>query len=136
MRCFLLIPLLLLALHAPHGSDAFVLGIDLGSQYFKAAIMATGKPFHVVHNQHSKRKTPTAVSFHEKVRSFGDDAITSATRGLKKTPLFFSQQLGRNYTGVSAANRAWLPDMFYPYMLSVNDTSGSLQFDMGNDVEA
>eukprot|EP00928_Gymnodinium_smaydae_P061231 TRINITY_DN45362_c0_g1_i1.p1 TRINITY_DN45362_c0_g1~~TRINITY_DN45362_c0_g1_i1.p1 ORF type:complete len:1000 (+),score=297.48 TRINITY_DN45362_c0_g1_i1:108-3002(+) len=110
----------------------FLLGIDLGSQYFKAAVVAPGKPFEVVHNQHSKRKTPTAVSFLEKVRTFGDDALASAARGARKTPMFFPSQLGRNLTAVGDAERPWLPTQFYPYVLGVND-SGSLRFDIDDE---
>merc|ERR1719253_208935 len=91
--------LLALLLQGPPTSFAVLVGVDLGSQYFKAAIVSPGKPFDVVHNQHSKRKTPTMVSFHEKVRAFGDDALASAGRGLPKTPMFFMHELGRNLTG-------------------------------------
>jgi hypoxia up-regulated 1 len=107
-------------------------GVDLGSQYFKAAIVSPGKPFDVVHNQHSKRKTPTVVSFHEKVRTFGDDALASAARGLPKTPMFFMHELGRNLTGISADDYSSLPKRFYPYSLDVN-SSGSLQFRFGEE---
>lgn len=112
--------------------NSFLLGIDLGSQYFKAALVAPGKAFEVVHNQHSKRKTPTAVSFHEKIRSFGDDAVTSASRSPAKTPMFFSLLLGKNYTEATAESLHWLPARFYPYKLGLNE-SGSLHFSLGEE---
>jgi len=117
-------------LTAPVGVGGFLLGVDLGAQYFKAAIVAPGKSFEVVHNTHSKRKTPTAVSFNDKVRAFGDDAIASAGRGVPKTPMLFALELGRNLT--SEADPAWLPKMFYPFVLGVN-ASGSLRFQMGEE---
>mmetsp|Transcript_70521 Transcript_70521/g.181751 ORF Transcript_70521/g.181751 Transcript_70521/m.181751 type:complete len:927 (+) Transcript_70521:141-2921(+) len=107
--------------------SAFLLGIDLGGQYFKASVVAPGKPFEVVHNQHSKRKTPTAVSFHDTMRTFGDDALASASRGVKKTPMFFASQLGP-----VSSKLHWLPSRFYPYDLGVND-SGSLRFEFGGE---
>eukprot|EP00440_Ansanella_granifera_P051204 gb/GFBE01055504.1/.p1 GENE.gb/GFBE01055504.1/~~gb/GFBE01055504.1/.p1 ORF type:complete len:942 (+),score=292.45 gb/GFBE01055504.1/:1-2826(+) len=113
-------------------ANSFILGIDLGSQFFKAAVVAPGKPFEVVHNQHSKRKTPTAVSFQEKVRTFGDDAIASASKGVGKTPMFFPLQLGRNLTSVAKDEMSFLPTRYYPYSLGVN-ASGSLSFEMGED---
>mmetsp|Transcript_145927 Transcript_145927/g.254597 ORF Transcript_145927/g.254597 Transcript_145927/m.254597 type:complete len:1018 (-) Transcript_145927:34-3087(-) len=117
----------------PHSTIGVLVGVDLGSQFFKAAIVSPGKPFDVVHNQHSKRKTPTAVSFHEKVRTFGDDAIASAARGLKKTPMFFPLELGRNLSLTAAeAGYDWLPKRSYPYSLRVND-SGTLRFDFGGE---
>merc|ERR1719440_1845662 len=119
--------LLVLLVQGPLAAFGVLVGVDLGSQYFKAAIVSPGKPFDVVHNQHSKRKTPTVVSFHEKVRTFGDDAMASAARGLAKTPMFFTRELGRNLTEVPADSHHWLPRRFYPYKLDVND-SGTLQF--------
>jgi hypoxia up-regulated 1 len=114
---------------------AVLVGVDLGSQYFKAAIVSPGKPFDVVHNTHSKRKTPTVVSFHEKVRTFGDDAMASAGRSLPKTPMFFPFELGRNLTGVSADDLHWLPRRFFPYNLGVN-SSGSLRFQFSEDKDS
>lgn len=112
--------------------DGFLIGIDLGSQFFKAAVVAPGKPFEVVHNTHSKRKTPTAVSFQEAVRTFGDDALASANRGVEKTPTFFPLQLGRNATDLSDGQLNWLPTRYYPYNLAVN-SSGSIVFQMGEE---
>ena len=120
-------------------ASAFLLGVDLGTQYFKASIVAPGKPFEIVHNQHSKRKTPTAVSFNEKVRTFGDDALASASRGVARTPMFFASELGRNLTeageagaGEAGAGLHWLPPRFYPYELGRN-ASGSLRFEFGGE---
>merc|ERR1719253_1290084 len=119
--------LLALLLQGPPTSFAVLVGVDLGSQYFKAAVVAPGKPFEVVHNQHSKRKTPTTVSFHEKIRTFGDDGLANAAKGLRKTPMFFMRELGRNFSESSSESHHWLPQRFYPYSLGVND-SGTLQF--------
>lgn len=117
----------------PRSCASFLLSVDLGSQYFKAALVAPGKPFEIVHNQHSKRKTPTAISFYEKIRTFGDDAITSASRGAAKTPMFFPRQLGQNLTATASSGYNWLPKATYPYTLGVS-ASGSLRFDFGDDV--
>jgi molecular chaperone DnaK (HSP70) len=124
--------LALLTLQGLLAVPGVLVGVDLGSQFFKAAIVSPGKPFDIVHNQHSKRKTPTAVSFHEKVRAFGDDALANAARGLPKTPMFFMHELGRNLTLSSGEAFGWLPKMFYPYKLGVNN-SGSLQFELGEE---
>ncbi|CAK0837403.1 unnamed protein product, partial [Prorocentrum cordatum] len=115
----------------PSGS-AFLMAIDFGSQFFKVAVCAPGKPFEVVLNTHSKRKTPTAVSFYERVRTFGDDAVASAVKGAAKTPAFFPLQLGRNLTAVPEEELSWLPRRFYPFSLGVNE-SGSLRIDVGEE---
>ena len=38
-----------------------VLGIDFGSEYFKASIISPGKTFAIIENETSKRKTHNAV---------------------------------------------------------------------------
>ncbi len=74
-------------------ASAHIMGVDLGNQYFKAAMVRPSK-FDIVHNLHSKRKTPTAVSFAESVRLFGDDAIPHQGKSGDKVPMFFSYTLG------------------------------------------
>ena len=43
---------------------ANVIGIDLGTEFFKMTIIKPGVKLAIVENPHSKRKTPTAISFH------------------------------------------------------------------------
>mmetsp|Transcript_55445 Transcript_55445/g.154499 ORF Transcript_55445/g.154499 Transcript_55445/m.154499 type:complete len:956 (+) Transcript_55445:43-2910(+) len=114
----------------PQTLHAFLLGIDFGSQFFKAAIIAPGKPFEVVHNQHSKRKTPTAISYGGKVRTYGDDAVASAMRSVVNTPMFFPLQLGRNISSDEGSAINWMPKAFYPYKLDTA-ASGGIVFQIG-----
>lgn len=64
-----------------------ILSIDLGNQFFKVALVSTGK-FEIVHNLQSKRKTPTAVSFKSAVRNFGDDALIDSAKSPAKGMCF------------------------------------------------
>ena len=41
--------------------NAQVLGIDLGTEYLKAALISPGKNFVIVENTRSERKTPNIV---------------------------------------------------------------------------
>jgi len=116
------------------------MSVDLGHEFFKVAIMRQGKPLEIVLNTHSKRKTTTAVSFHEEVRVFGDDALAHQGKAPAKVPMFFHSSLGRNYTAqdVSPGGRWWsdfgLGDMFYAFDLGYNDTRGTPAFKFGSDV--
>jgi len=38
------------------------MGIDFGSEYFKASIISPGKTFEIIENETSKRKTQNSVS--------------------------------------------------------------------------
>ena len=43
--------------------EGAVIGIDFGSQSYKAVIVQPGKPFSILENTSSKRKTETAMAF-------------------------------------------------------------------------
>ena len=51
--------------------NAYMIGVDLGSEYFKICLIKPGKPFTIVENLQSKLKTPTAIALK-------DDEITDA----------------------------------------------------------
>lgn len=57
--------------------SASVVGIDLGSQYFKAFLVKPGQPFTIVENTASHWKTPTGISFTKEEWLYGLDAINN-----------------------------------------------------------
>ena len=79
-------------------AQALVVGIDVGSEYIKVALVKPGTPFEIVHNTNSKRKTEDMVAFYNGQRLYAGDAVNLATR---KPHLVFSgirELLGRNLT--------------------------------------
>ena len=40
-----------------------VIGIDFGTEYFKVSLITSGKPFLIIENKTSKRKTENVISF-------------------------------------------------------------------------
>ncbi|KAA8492858.1 Hypoxia up-regulated protein 1 [Porphyridium purpureum] len=76
-----LLTLLVVALAAGRGSDAALMGIDLGSQYIKVATIFPRRGVDLVVNEQAKRKTPAAVAFTaENARVFGDAALAVAAK--------------------------------------------------------
>jgi hypothetical protein len=87
-----LIPLLVLLLFSTSASAASgVLGIDLGTEYFKAALVKPGTPLEIVLTKDSKRKEAATVAFKPSraqttdaeafpERLFGGDALALAAR--------------------------------------------------------
>ena len=49
--------------------NSYLIGVDIGSEFFKICLIKPGKPFSIVENLQSKLKTPTAISLK-------DDEIT------------------------------------------------------------
>lgn len=106
-------------------SGASLLSIDFGAQYFKACLVRHGKPFEIVLNIQSKRKTPSVVSFHEDVRQFGDDGLALQGKGPKSTLMYFPYLLGENLTEVPDVS---LPlylgyhERYYPFDIFAHET--------------
>lgn len=59
---------------------AAVIGIDLGSQFIKVGLISPGKPFRIVENIESKRKTENAVAFIEGERLFESSSVRKRNR--------------------------------------------------------
>mmetsp|Transcript_141604 Transcript_141604/g.394741 ORF Transcript_141604/g.394741 Transcript_141604/m.394741 type:complete len:920 (+) Transcript_141604:85-2844(+) len=133
----------LLAAWLWQASQAQIMSVDLGHEFFKVALMRQGKPLEIVLNSHSKRKSSTAVSFFESIRVFGDDALGHQGKAPAKVPMFFHSLMGRNYTGedVKETGKWWadfgLGDKFYSYKLGYNEERGVPTFLLaeGNDTE-
>lgn len=110
--------------------QAQIMSVDLGHEFFKVALMRQGVPLEIVLNAHSKRKTTTAVSFHEAVRVFGDDALNHQGKAPAKVPMFFHGLLGLNFTAedIKAGGKWWdkfgLGDRFYSHKLGYEADRG------------
>jgi len=127
-----------LALLQPCGAQ--IMSVDIGHEFFKVALMRQGVPLEIVLNSHSKRKTPTAVSFFEQSRAFGDDALAHTGKAPSKVPLFFHWMMGKNLTApedVSAGGEWWksfgLSDKFYTYSLRYDEERGVAAFEFSSE---
>ena len=58
-----------------HCVQGLVVGIDLGSQWYKLAMVRPGRPIDIVLNEQSSRKTHTMVGWSKEERAFGSDAF-------------------------------------------------------------
>ena len=93
----LLLPLLLISLSLlPHAVDSkAILGVDLGSQFMKVALVQRGAPLEIVTNLHAKRKTEQMILFDAGTRLYGADADSLYARKPHVTPSAMSILLGR-----------------------------------------
>lgn len=117
---------LLLFASSFHVTSALVLGIDLGSLFFKVALVKPGNPFTIVTNTASKRKTETAMAFNdENARQFAGDAKNLMTRKPLQTFTFARTLLGRNST--HPITRKVSETFLSHHTLVEDDTRGSLR---------
>ena len=80
----------------PYHASGMVLGIDFGASFIKVALVKPGRPFEIVTNIHSKRKTEGAVTMYNGERLFGGDTKNMATRKPTLTFQYSKTLLGRS----------------------------------------
>ena len=106
-------------------SNASVIGIDLGDQFFKATLVKPGFPFAIVENTASQRKTPTAIAFTNEQRVYGLDAIMQSSSNPQKTFAYIRDMLGMEYND---KNLEILRKQFYNFNDLVADERGYVAF--------
>eukprot|EP00903_Cladosiphon_okamuranus_P014439 g13397.t1 len=116
-------------------ASANVIGIDLGVDFMKVALVARGKPLEIVTNTASKRKTEMAVNFDRGERNFGSDAYALVSRKPKQTFTKMTTMLGRDLEHPFLApilsrlpNDAGFKAEKGGVMLSVNDNGAEAEY--------
>lgn len=127
---------LMIMLSVPVASP-LVIGIDLGSRFFKVGLLQPGKPYHIVMNIESKRKTSTALTLGGEERFFGNTAQGAASRRPLDTILLATTLLGRteDEAAMHWVKSSLLPDQWYVdesrgtyrYRLSDGETTHSVE---------
>jgi len=109
-------------------ASALVIGVDLGTRFFKIGLLQAGKPYHVILNVESQRKTSTAVAFvSESEREFGTFAQNLATRIPEETVLLATTLLGRT---AHPDALHWYNQSLLPTKWSVDDSTGSYRLEL------
>ena len=73
-----------------------ILGVDLGTQFFKVALVLRSSPLKIVSNMHSKRHTEQMVLFADGVHFYWADAASLLGPKLLKFPMTVGVMLGSN----------------------------------------
>jgi hypoxia up-regulated 1 len=105
-----------------------VLGIDLGTQFFKVAYVKTGS-FDLVLNEASKRKTASAVAFNEGERLVGDTANALKLKRPTKVVTKYNRLLGRLH-GDPVLDKYGFGEYDLPFKLSKDPTRGTVVVDL------
>ena len=73
------------------------MGLDLGSEYFKVAIVKPGVPMEIALNGESKRKTPTVVTIKGEDTLTGDSALTQGIKFPSNSFRYVINLLGKDF---------------------------------------
>lgn len=84
-------------------TQANIVGIDFGSKYIKATMVQPGKPFTIVENTASKRKTENMVTLGNENRLFGADSLLESGKYPKTTFSEFYRTFGKKFDGEQIA---------------------------------
>ncbi|CAK4970296.1 unnamed protein product [Aphanomyces euteiches] len=117
--------------HIPTVVEASVAGVDFGGEFFKIALVKPGRPFEIVTNIHSKRKTETIVSFNGEERLFGADAMNIEVRRPQMAYSQIRRLLGTTVTHPHV--ESLVKQEYFPYTLIQNLTRGSVGLKHSDD---
>merc|ERR1712166_1093127 len=104
-----------------------VLGIDLGTKFFKVAYVKTGS-FDLVLNEASKRKSPNAVSFSEGERMVGDTANALKTRYPNRVTSQVQRLMGR-MADDPVLKQYGFGEYDLPFKLTKHETRGTVMIE-------
>lgn len=74
-----------------------LIGFDFGSRYMKATLVKAGKPFSIIENTASKRKTETWVTIGSENRVYGADSMLESGKYPKTTFNELARTFGRSF---------------------------------------
>ncbi|KAF0478530.1 HSP70-domain-containing protein [Gigaspora margarita] len=86
---------LLTALSILSISEAAVIAVDYGTNWFKVGLVKPGIPLDIVLNRDSKRKTPSVITIRGEERIYGTDAVNLGARFPFNTYFSLKQIIGR-----------------------------------------
>jgi hypoxia up-regulated 1 len=103
-----------------------IIGIDLGSEFFKITILQPGKTFTMVENLQSKTKTPFALAFKDDERFFGTDATVKRIKIPNQVFTFMHQYLGKKFN--SEKINKFIEEYFVSYEMEEDENRKSYSF--------
>ena len=78
-------------------TTCYMMGIDLGSEYFKVTVIKPGKPFMMLENLISKTKTELSVGLKDDEITYAYDALAKKAKAPANIFNYFSEYLGRKH---------------------------------------
>ena len=106
-------------------AQAAVIGIDLGSEFFKISLIQPGKKLEIVENVQSSRTTPTLIAFTEDARLMGAEAHSRASTKPDSVLPFFLRLLG--VAGNDTQARNWVNEEFITMKLEEDEARVTLK---------
>ena len=103
-----------------------MLGIDLGSEYFKVTVIKPGKPFMMLENLLSKTKTENALGLKDDEITYSYDSLAKKAKAPSNIFNYFSEYLGRRHNDSFVTE--YMKDFFQSYNISAENDTETITF--------
>ncbi len=103
-----------------------MLGIDLGSEYFKVTVIKPGKPFMMLENLLSKTKTENALGLKDDEITYSYDSLAKKAKAPSNIFNYFSEYLGRRHN--DSFVKEYMKDFFQSYNISAENDTETITF--------
>ena len=123
MKTYLLLLLCLIKLLSP-----YMLGIDLGSEFFKVTVIKPGKPFMMMENLLSKTKTENALGLKDDEITYSYDSLAKKAKAPANIFNYFSEYLGRRHNDTFV--KEYMKEFFQSYNISAENETETITFNI------
>ena len=121
MKSYLLLFFFLIKLTSP-----YMMGIDLGSEFFKVTVIKPGKPFMMLENLLSKTKTELAMGLKDNEITYAYDSLSKKAKAPANIFNYFSEFLGRRHN--ESFVKEYMEDFFQSYNISADNETETITF--------
>ena len=121
MKSSLLLILCLIKLISP-----YMMGIDLGTEFFKVTVIKPGKPFMMLENLLSKTKTEFTVGLKDDEITYAYDALAKKAKASANIFNYFSEFLGRRHN--DSFVKEYMEDFFQAYNITGDNETETITF--------
>ena len=104
----------------------YMMGIDLGSEYFKVTVIKPGKPFMMMENLLSKTKTENALGLKDDEITYSYDSLAKKAKAPANIFNYFSEYLGRRHNDSFVTE--YMKDFFQSYNISAENETETITF--------
>ena len=112
-------------------TTCYMMGIDLGSEYFKVTVIKPGKPFMMLENLISKTKTELSVGLKDDEITYAYDALAKKVKAPANIFNYFSEYLGRKHDDLFV--KEYMEKFYQSYNITANNETETITFNFKYD---
>ena len=108
-----------------------MMGIDLGSEYFKVTVIKPGKPFMMLANLIYKTKTELSVGLKDDEITYAYDALAKKVKAPANIFNYFSEYLGRKHDDLFV--KEYMEKFYQSYNITADNETETITFNFKYD---